>query len=142
MENNNVNLFTPEEKSGFKYWFAHWNSFNMTALNLKCWKWKYLLHDIEKPWLKLLWGDYQKVREWHRKNNRHHLTYKNPNKIDWEAMILDWECSRFTKQDSPKTAREMYEYFITVRYERGVISEEMKNKMVENIPPILEKLNL
>lgn len=142
MENNNVNLFTPEEKSGFKYWFAHWNSFNMTALNLKCWKWKYLLHDIEKPWLKLLWGDYQKVREWHRKNNRHHLTYKNPNNIDWEAMILDWECSRFTKQDSSKTAREMYEYFITVRYERGDISEEMKNKMVENIPPILEKLNL
>ena len=141
MEQNN-NLFTPEEKSGFKYWFAHWCAYNMIALNLKCWKWKYLLHDIEKPWLKLLWGDYQKVREWHRKNNRHHLTYKNPNNIDWEAMILDWECSRYTKQDSPKTAREMYEYFITVRYERGDISEEMKNRMENNILSILEKLNL
>lgn len=135
-------MFTEKEKSSFSYYFAHLFAYNMTALNLKCWKWKYLLHDIEKPWLKLLWGDYQKVREWHRKNNRHHLTYKNPNNIDWEAMILDWECSRFTKQDSSKTAREMYEYFITVRYERGDISEEMKNKMVENIPPILEKLNL
>ena len=135
-------MFDKSQRSSFKYYFAHLCAFNMTALNLKCWKWKYLLHDIEKPWLKLLWGDYQKVREWHRKNNRHHLTYKTPNNIDWEAMILDWECSRYTKQDSPKTAREMYEYFITVRYERGDISEEMKNKMVENIPPILEKLNL
>lgn len=27
MENNSVNLFTPEEKSGFKYWFAHWNAY-------------------------------------------------------------------------------------------------------------------
>lgn len=141
MEQNN-NLFTPEEKSGFSYYFAHLFAYNMTALNLKCWKWKYLLHDIEKPWLKLLWGDYQKVREWHRKNNRHHLTYKDSNNIDWEAMILDWECSRYTKQDSSKTAREMYEYFITVRYERGDFSEEMKNRMENNIPSILEKLNL
>ena len=135
-------MFTEKEKSSFSYYFAHLFAYNMTALNLKCWKWKYLLHDFEKPWLKLLWGDYQKVREWHRKNNRHHLTYKNPNNINWEAMILDWECSRFTKQDSPKTAREMYEYFITVRYERGDISEEMKNRMENNIPSILEKLNL
>ena len=36
----------------------------------------------------------------------------------------------------------MYEYFITVRYERGDISEEMKNRMENNIPPILFKLNL
>ena len=80
-------MFTEKEKSSFSYYFAHLFAYNMTALNLKCWKWKYLLHDIEKPWLKLLWGDYQKVREWHRKKNRHHLTYKNANNIDWEAMI-------------------------------------------------------
>lgn len=52
-------MFTKEERSGFKYWFAHWCAFQMTALNLKCWRPKYLLHDIEKPWLKLLWGDYK-----------------------------------------------------------------------------------
>ena len=47
-------MFTKEERSGFKYWFAHWCAFQMTALNLKCWRPKYLLHDIEKPWLSLL----------------------------------------------------------------------------------------
>ena len=52
-------MFTKEERSGFKYWFAHWCAFQMTALNLKCWRPKYLLHDIEKPWLKLLWGGLQ-----------------------------------------------------------------------------------
>ena len=36
MEQNN-NLFTPEEKSGFSYYFAHLFAYNMTALNLKCW---------------------------------------------------------------------------------------------------------
>lgn len=138
MEQNN-NLFTPEEKSGFKYWFAHWCSYNMTALNLKCWKWKYLLHDIEKPWLKLLWGDYQKVREWHRKNNRHHLTYKNPNNIDWEAMILDWECSRFTKQDSKLNAVEQYEYFIKNKYKNN---NYYKQLLENNVPKILKKLGL
>ena len=138
MEQNN-NLFTPEEKSGFSYYFAHLFAYNMTALNLKCWKWKYLLHDIEKPWLKLLWGDYQKVREWHRKNNRHHLTYKNPNNIDWEAMILDWECSRFTKQDSKLNAVEQYEYFIKNKYKNN---NYYKQLLENNVPKILKKLGL
>lgn len=135
-------MFKPEEKSSFKYWFAHWCSFNMTALNLGCWKFKYLLHDIEKPWLKLWFGDYLKVREWHRKHNRHHLAYKVPENIDWEALVIDWECSRFTKLDSPKTARELYEYSITERVESGKISTYIAYLMMENIPKILDKLNL
>lgn len=138
MEQNN-NLFTPEEKSGFSYYFAHLFAYNMTALNLKCWKWKYLLHDIEKPWLKLLWGNYQKVREWHRKNNRHHLTYKDPNNIDWEAMILDWECSRFTKQDSKLNAVEQYEYFINNKYKNNNYYRQL---LENNVPKILKKLGL
>lgn len=135
-------MFNPEEKSTFKYWLAHWCSYNMTALNLRCWKFKYLFHDIEKPWLKLLLGDYKKVRDWHRKHNKHHLEYKNPDKIDWESLIIDWECSRFTKLDSPETAREMYEYSITKKVENGKISNDMAIKMKNNIPPILDKLHL
>ena len=135
-------MFTKEEKSSFKYHFAHWCAYQMTALNLKCWKWKYLLHDIEKPWLKLLWGNYERVRKWHRFNNNHHLSYKNPNKIDWEALIIDWECSRFTKEDSPKTAREQYQYFLDVRFKRGDYSKEMQDIMNKNIPKILDKLEL
>ena len=101
-------MFTKEERSGFKYWFAHWCAFQMTALNHKCWKSKYLFHDIEKPWLKLIWS-YPKVQKWHREHNSHHLeSLYTRTKIDFLAMIIDWECSRFTKESSPRTAREEY----------------------------------
>lgn len=135
-------MFKPEEKSTFKYWAAHLFSYNMVALNLRCWKFKYLFHDFEKPWLKLMWGDYSKVRAWHRNNNRHHLGYKDPSKIDWEALVIDWECCRFTKEDAPLNARETYNYTITTRAERGDFSPQLVQLMKENIPPILDKLGL
>ena len=134
--------FTDEEKSSFSYWFAHLCSYNMVALNLKAWKFKYLFHDFEKPWLKLIFKDYLKVRKVHRKYNKHHLAYKNRNKIDWEAAVIDWECSRFTKASASRNARETYEHFVGSRYERGIIDEEMKNLIEDNVPPILEKLGL
>ena len=77
-------MFSKEERSTFPYWFAHWCAFNMTALNLRWWKPKYLFHDIEKPFLMLLWKDYTKVQKWHRTHNNHHLEYKNGvDNIDW-----------------------------------------------------------
>lgn len=33
------------------------------------------------------------------------IEYKG-GKIDWEALVIDWECSRYTKKASPLTARE------------------------------------
>lgn len=94
-------MFTKSERSSFKYWFAHWCAFQMTALNLKHWKPKYLLHDIEKPFLKLFW-DYKKVQKWHRTHNSHHTEYKG--QWDTYAMVIDWECSRFTKAESQLNA--------------------------------------
>lgn len=135
-------MFRKEEKATLKYCFAHWCAYNMTALNLKCWKWKYLFHDIEKPILKFILRDYDKVRKIHRKYNKHHITYKDKSKIDWLAAVIDWECSRFTKLDAPMNARETYEYFITKRYKSGTISKELKELMEINIPPVLEKLGL
>lgn len=132
-------MFEEKDKSSFSYYFAHLFAYNMTALNLNCWKFKYLFHDIEKPWLKLFWGDYAKVRKWHREHNRHHITYKDKNKIDWEAAVIDWECSRYTKRDSMKTAREQYEYFINEKYKDY---EEIKNLLENNVPKILKKLGL
>lgn len=126
----------------FHTFFWHWLAYNYTAKKLGVWKFKYLLHDIEKPWLKLFWGDYTKVRKWHRENNKHHITYKDKSKIDWEAVCLDWEASPLTKYDSPRNARQTYEWFITERFANGTISEEMKSLLEENIPPILEKLGL
>lgn len=103
-------MFDKSERSTFKYWFAHWCSFQMTALNLKCWKFKYLFHDFEKPWL-LYWymwirrmsheDAYKKVQYYHRTHSSHHLQYKGKKK-DYVAMMIDWECSRFTKTNSPR----------------------------------------
>ena len=108
----NIVRFTKEDRSSFSYWFAHWCAFNMTAFNLKCWKPKYLLHDIEKPWLKLFL-DYSKVQTWHREHNKHHMLYPiihGKDTGDWEAMIIDWECSRFSKADAQMNAIETYDY--------------------------------
>lgn len=102
-------MFDKSQRSKFDYWFAHWCAFNMTALNLGVWKFKYLFHDIEKPWLMWLWNEYSRVQKFHRKHNRHHLEYEGDKEYDFEAMVIDWECSRFTKSASPLTAREEYE---------------------------------
>ena len=130
--------FTKAERSSFKYWFAHWCAYQLTALNLHQWKVKYLLHDIEKPWLKLFLP-YEKVQKIHRRNNAHHLAYKDIYKIDWLALVIDWECSRLTKIQAPMNARETYEKYIT---QTDVYSLELIELMKLNIPPILEKLGL
>ena len=97
----NLVRFNRDDRSTFPYWFAHWCAFNMTALNLKLWKWKYLFHDFEKPWLKLIWS-YSKVQRFHNEHNKHHLIHWIiKGTADWEAMIIDWECGRFTKQQCP-----------------------------------------
>lgn len=128
-------MFTKDERSTFPYWFAHWCAFNMTALNLRIWKFKYLFHDIEKPWLKLLWGDYSKVQKFHRSKNRHHLEYMGDKEIDCEALVIDWECSVLTKQNCTRRARaEVYK-----KIEDGHPKSDF---LKEKIIPVLDKLNL
>lgn len=116
------------EKSSFPYWFRHWCAFQMVALNLGVWKPKHLLHDWEKPWLLLFYGDYKKVQKQHRENSKHHHQYYNFNKIDWEAMVIDWECSRFTKPQAPLTARETM--------------EQLHPELTKYVKPIIDKLGL
>lgn len=126
-------MFTKDQRGGFKYWFAHWCAYQMTALNLGVWKPAYLRHDASKPWLMLYAklfhrsDPYGWVQRHHRVNSKHHLQHysmitamsfdMNNSQIshtftgglDIRAMIIDWECSRFTKTASPKTAREQFE---------------------------------
>ena len=128
-------MFTKEERSTFPYWFAHWCAFNLTALNLRIWKFKYLFHDIEKPWLKLFLKDYTKVQKIHRLTNRHHLEYMGKKGIDCEALIIDWECSHYTKQKSQLKCREEVLRKINARHPQ---SEFLQNKII----PLLDKLNL
>ena len=107
----NFSMFGEEDKSSFPYWFAHWCAFQLTALNLKIWKFKYLFHDFEKPWMRLFMP-YKKVQKWHRIHNNHHLEYglkHGFNKIDWEALMIDWQCSYMSKKQCPLNAREEME---------------------------------
>lgn len=102
-----VAKFSKKERSSFKYWFAHWCAFQTVALNLGLWRVKYLFHDFEKPWLRLIWP-YKKVQQWHRFHNSHHLEYGlryGFDKIDWTALMIDWECSGFSKVNCPRDCR-------------------------------------
>lgn len=124
-------MFSKEQRGTFKYWFAHWSAYQMTALNLGCWKFKYLFHDVTKPWM-LCWAKvfhradpYAWVQRKHRSSSAHHLEAYNETEIrtvqqgkphstiiiqfpDVQAMLIDWECSRFTKQTEPRNAFEEY----------------------------------
>ena len=107
----NYSMFDENDKSSFPYWFAHWCSFQLCALNLGIWKLKYLFHDCEKPWLRLIWP-YKKVQKWHRTHNSHHLEYglkHGFDKIDWKALMIDWECSQMSKKQCPLNCREEME---------------------------------
>jgi len=121
-------MFSKAERSSFPYWFAHYCAYNMTALNCKAWKFKYLFHDIEKPFLKLFLP-YEKVQKIHRSHNKHHpewlerqlfgltdkykwIVSKVLDKVDFEGMIIDWECSHFTKSECPYLAFEEYRNLI------------------------------
>lgn len=137
-------MFSKEERSTFPYWFAHWCAFNMTALNLRVWKFKYLFHDIEKPWLRLFW-DYERVQRWHRYHNNHHLEYMYRGTVDIEAMLIDWECSRFTKEASTLTARQEWEKLVDEwksmdwHYYRYMLEQHPELTTVDKV---LEKLGL
>lgn len=103
--------FNKNQRGTFKYWFWHWLAFNDTAKKYKVWRVHHLFHDIEKPFLRVFLP-YEDVQRIHRRNNKHHLEYKNPNKRNWEDMVIDWECSHLTKKACPRDAIEeaMYKY--------------------------------
>lgn len=115
-------MFGKEDRSTFPYWFAHWCAFQMTALNCHAWKFRYLFHDFEKPWMKLIFK-YKTVQKFHRKHNRHHVEWletklknhinisekqinKYLNRFDYEGAIIDWECCHFTKIECPLDAKQ------------------------------------
>lgn len=134
--------FGKNERSSFNYWFNHWKAFNYTAWKLGVWRPKYLLHDIEKPWLKLIFRDYKKVQKWHREHNPHHIEYgriQGLNRMIWLEMILDWECSPLTKVNAPRRARKELEYILS---ESTFYSNNEKEELKKNCLPILDHLGL
>ena len=143
-------MFSDKEKSTWRYWFAHWCAFQMTALNLKTWKFRFLFHDLEKPFLKMLGFKYEKIRKLHRENSRHHIEYKNPKRYDYLGMVIDWECSRFTKSDAQLNARETFERMIEVNKKLDENFTRRKSpsmllvsdKLRVNIAKVLDELGL
>lgn len=159
-----ISMFNKEDRSTFPYWFAHWCSYNMTALNLKAWKFKYLFHDIEKPFLKLFLP-YKRVQGFHRKHNRHHVEWLENqlrlaetdifydkrivpgllNKFDYDGAIIDWECSHYTKSqcklDGCDECRRLlgYEGF---KEEYPLIAYYCYNEFSERLLNSVERLGL
>lgn len=134
MSKHKFKCFPKKERSSFPYWYYHWKAFNLVAYYLHCWRFKYLFHDIEKPWLKLFLS-YDQVQRLHRKNNSHHLDYKKGiDNIDWLALIIDNESCRFTKADAQLNSREFIEILI--------ISELIDRKTSKKCLELLDKLGL
>lgn len=124
---NNLKEFDKSQRSSFSYWWNHWKAFNLTALMLDEWRWKFLFHDIEKPWLRLIMP-YKKLQSFHRRNNNHHIEYKGGyDNVDWMALYIDWFCGRYTKYAAKPTVQQEAEYQISIKpYLKDVIEKYLK----------------
>ena len=139
---NKLKKFDKSQRSSFSYWYNHWLAYNLVAMKLGVWKPKWLLHDIEKPWLKLIWGDYKRVQKWHKYHNKHHIFSGRRyglNKVDWLASLIDWECSRYTKNAAPLTAREEVDNLLS-QSEKYTYDE--REEIKKNCYPILDYLGI
>lgn len=83
------------------------------------------LHDMDKVF-SMLYMDERKASEKHKKKAKHHVPV---DMIDYLEAILDWECSRHTKEDSPLTAWEYYKLSQRYRnqYENEIYEGILKN---------------
>ncbi len=133
--------FSKQERSSWRYFWAHWCAFQMVALNLGVWKPKYLLHDWYKPWLKMFGVPYKRIQKFHRTHSNHHLEYLkygHPHKLDWMAMVIDWECSQYTKEACNRNAREEMEDWISNHINDTYVIYQLNHYM----RPLLDKYNL
>lgn len=117
--------FMKTKLKNIKYTLKHWVAYQQTAIKLKVWHPRHLLHDLDKIYLYLKY-DKKEVQRRHRKSRRHHVTcYKGVNYLD---AVIDWECARFTKPDKPLNAQQTLEKYYS----------EHSDKVI----PILKQLNL
>lgn len=102
--------FTKNERGTFRYWICHLLAFNLVAIMSGHWRFRYLFHDLEKPFLLLLWKDYARVQTWHRNHSKHHFEYYLTHyTADFSAMAIDWECSHLTKEGKKRNCKEELE---------------------------------
>lgn len=149
--------FNKKDRSTWPYFWAHWFAFQMTAVMLHRWKFKYLFHDWYKPWLKMFGWEYKRIQTFHRNHSNHHIEYllntlfeKDSNlelmhtKFDWEELIIDWQCSQYTKSACPRGARKEMERY--AEETKGWMGESMHFYLTcafENcMKPLLDEMNL
>lgn len=133
--------FTKAERSGWRYFFAHWCAFQMVAIMLNKWKFRYLFHDFCKPWLKTFGVEYKKIQFWHRHNADHHIEYlefHQIDEVDWYELIIDWECSKYTKEACPRGARDEMEHVISNNINDAYLIYALNTRM----RPKLDELGL
>lgn len=124
-------MFTKKDRGTFKYTIAHVLAYNSTAIVLGQWRPRHLFHDWEKPWMLLIAklaykihilneDPYQWVRSWHKTHRKHHCDYyrdatlTKPRKdVCPVDIIIDWECSRYTK--GYMKGASAYEYYMSKR---------------------------
>jgi hypothetical protein len=102
----------------------------MTAMNMGVWKFHHLFHDIEKPWFGIFLS-YDKVHKRHISKSKHHIEhYRLYGECNWTDLVIDWECSQFTKEKGKLTAREFLDKLLTsnnITVEEGqLISTELE----------------
>ena len=133
--------FNKQERSSWRYFWAHWCAFQMVAVTLGVWKPKHLFHDWYKPWLKMFGVPYEDIQKFHRMNSSHHLEYleyKNPVKLDWVSLVVDWECSQYTKNACKNNARAEMEDWISNNIDDTYTIYCLNRYM----RPLLDKYNL
>lgn len=91
------------------------------------------LHDIDK-FLMYFFLDKEATSEIHRKFARHHVR-RAKTKRDFQEMVVDWECARYTKPDKPLNAYEtLQKIYPQLESEILPILQELKlNKYREEI---------
>ena len=134
-------IYIKQERFSWSYFLALWCSFQIVAITLGVWKFKHLFHDWYKPWLKMFGVPYENIQKFHRMNSNHHLEYlehKDPSSLDWISLIVDWECSQYTKEACHRNAREEMEHWISNNindlYTIYCLNQYMR--------PLLDKYNL
>ncbi|MCQ2738224.1 MAG: hypothetical protein MJ224_06410 [archaeon] len=101
----------------------------MTAMNFGVWKLHHLFHDWYKPWM-ALFVDYNKMHNYHITHSNHHIEhYRLTDKCNWLDLVIDWECSQYTKVHGKRTAREFLE-FMTSNHEISSTEYDFINKVL------------
>lgn len=68
------------------------------------------LHDLDKVFLYPILGK-KRTQKIHQRHAHHHLARAHT-RADFEEMVVDWECARFTKPDKPLNAYDtLYKFY-------------------------------